>query len=818
MRKLIAILIALCLIITPANIFAVSAETNDSIVTENTTITSTAKTPEEQAIEKILAHKKALGEEIPKDTRGLTEKIQSGSIYYIKNYFSGKYLNVHYGVDANGTNVYQWTGDSSTEQKFKVVEISPECYKIYAMCSSNGNNRVLDVVRNGKELASGQNVDIWTPVDHKAQEMILTPLIYDNIFHIQMKDKSNFYLTSYGNSNGTSGGKTATSAGNVFIKDFNINDNQQWQFIFIGTDGTPTEPVPEPSTPYGWLDEVTANGIRGWAWCENYSELALNISIKIYNSASVLCKTISLVANQYRQDVEASGFGTGYYGFHTSIDWSEFDSGTYTIRAYAGVNTPTTELHDSGMIYIHTNISDEPNIETLILNSELNNVLQVGSNDVYVFSPLVSGTYVVQTFGNADTLGLLNISGDIGIGNNTSGVRSDTSDGGGSGDNFKIIFYAYEGEEVEIKVQRGSQSGNIGNYSIKVHRAIAQIYSFDVSYAGYPAIDTTIYSNIPIDALSYYGYDVKNNENVSYQHILQNGNTGFQRINSEIVYFAGHGDTSLDKNFLIFNSVSSILHYDTMYEQVGSMEGVKIAVWANCFSSRKDTENDTSIAKLAYDKGAEVSIGWYFGISSYYAGRWTNDFFAFLKTNHTVSQAITYANSRLEDPNSEVINKMAIYGNRGVKIIPTTCPYQANSRNNVTDTLPQIKDGNYKEYNYNYGGKRYVRLINNTITNDFYQVDENGYAIKSENTFTDSEIRELESRYNEKNIYSQNSLSELKDSLNINIDVSTVDEDQEIYYKNNGKIYHLRAIKTKKQNWYIDLSTGKICEDEINFY
>ena len=246
MRKLIAILIALCLIITPANIFAVSAEPNDSIVTENTTITSSTKTPEEQAIEKIVAHKKANGEKIPSDTRGLTEDIDSGSVYYIKNYFSGKYLNVHYGVDANGTNVYQWTGDSSTEQKFKVVEIYPDCYKIYAMCSSNGNNRVLDVVRNGKHLAAGQNVDIWTPVDDEAQEMILTPLIYDNIFHIQMKYNDDFYLTSYGNSNGTSGGKTATSAGNVFIKSFNINDNQQWQFIKI----------PSPSTP-SYSDYIT---------------------------------------------------------------------------------------------------------------------------------------------------------------------------------------------------------------------------------------------------------------------------------------------------------------------------------------------------------------------------------------------------------------------------------------------------------------------------------------------------------------------------------------------------------------------------------
>ena len=350
MKRIISLIISICLLIVPINIYAAETEKSNIEVVENISSTSSVKTPEEQAIEKIVAHKKANGEKIPSDTRGLTEDIDSGSVYYIKNYFSGKYLNVHYGVDANGTNVYQWTGDSSTEQKFKVVEISPECYKIYAMCSSNGNNRVLDVVRNGKDLASGQNVDIWTPVDDKAQELILTPLIYDNIFHIQMKDKPNFYFTSYGNSNGTSGGKTATSAGNVFIKEFNVNDNQQWQFILISSP-TVTPSEPSYSTPYGWLDEVNANGIRGWVWCESHPNLALNVSIKIYNSANVLCETIPLVADLYRQDVEESGRGTGYYGFHTDIAWSEFNPGTYTVKVFAGVSTPNTQIHDSPMTY-----------------------------------------------------------------------------------------------------------------------------------------------------------------------------------------------------------------------------------------------------------------------------------------------------------------------------------------------------------------------------------------------------------------------------------------------------------------------------------
>lgn len=258
MKKLISISLCLCLVLIPLNVTAVEpveaitniTDSSDIIETPidngDITITPTPGSPEEQAIQKILAHKKAMGEEIPNETRVFTEDLVDGGIYYIKNYFSGKYLNVHYGVDANGTNVYQWTGDSSTEQKFKVVYHSAtDSYKIYAMCSSNGNNRVLDVVRNGSPLASGQNVDIWTPVDHTAQRLILTPLIYDNLFHIHMLGNEDLYFTTIDKSNGTSGGTKPTSAGNVFIQTFDINDNQQWQFIRIAD-----SELADPSSPF----------------------------------------------------------------------------------------------------------------------------------------------------------------------------------------------------------------------------------------------------------------------------------------------------------------------------------------------------------------------------------------------------------------------------------------------------------------------------------------------------------------------------------------------------------------------------------------
>ena len=164
----------------------------------------------------------------------------SGAVYYIKNKYSGKYLNVNFGTDANGTNVNQWAYDGSTEQKWKIVQNSDGTWKIYAMCSSNGNNRVLDALRTGGSasgsIAAGNNVDIWAPNDPEAQNWILwDPADYAGAhYYISLASAYNpLVVTAYGSLNGSGSGTGPTSAGNVYI-DSPTNDkleSQLWEFI-----------------------------------------------------------------------------------------------------------------------------------------------------------------------------------------------------------------------------------------------------------------------------------------------------------------------------------------------------------------------------------------------------------------------------------------------------------------------------------------------------------------------------------------------------------------------------------------------------------
>ena len=155
--------------------------------------------------------------------------ITSGEVYSFKNANSGKYLNVHYGYDANLTNVYQYESDGSVEQTFRVVyDSSLDAYRIYAMCSSNGRSRVLDIYETSG-LSSGCNVQIYNKNSVSADQTFKFISVGNNKYKIVMASNTSLVLTAQGTSNGTGTGKSSSSAGNVYISTFSSgNSSQQW--------------------------------------------------------------------------------------------------------------------------------------------------------------------------------------------------------------------------------------------------------------------------------------------------------------------------------------------------------------------------------------------------------------------------------------------------------------------------------------------------------------------------------------------------------------------------------------------------------------
>lgn len=140
-----------------------------------------------------------------------SDGVISTGVYNIKNKQSLKYLNVDYGIDVNGTNVYQWSRDGSTEQRFKINN-DGSYYRIFAMCSSAGTDKLV----TASSVSAEANVYQYQSTDRTKQEWEFR-WISGNEYVIALKSDPSLVLTAYGTSNGSAGGTSSSSAGNVYI-------------------------------------------------------------------------------------------------------------------------------------------------------------------------------------------------------------------------------------------------------------------------------------------------------------------------------------------------------------------------------------------------------------------------------------------------------------------------------------------------------------------------------------------------------------------------------------------------------------------------
>ena len=161
----------------------------------------------------------------------------NGGVYAFRNAGSGSYMTVHNGNDANAVNVYQKKISSTSAlgdaQRFKLeYDSSTGGYYLRAMCSSEGTNRVLDIVKSGGYVKSGCNVQIHTAIDPLAQHWFIVA-ISTYRFKLLPRTAMNLALTAYPSSaDGTSGGTTSSSAGNIYVSSFSsTNEYQQWEIV-----------------------------------------------------------------------------------------------------------------------------------------------------------------------------------------------------------------------------------------------------------------------------------------------------------------------------------------------------------------------------------------------------------------------------------------------------------------------------------------------------------------------------------------------------------------------------------------------------------
>ena len=143
--------------------------------------------------------------------------MRSGEWYYIKNAFSGLYLDVQGGTNANGQNVIQYPYTGGSNQKWQIVDCGNGAYRIVSGISSS---KVLQL--DSSSTADGTNINIYnySGLDRQKFGISRAPTGAYAIFTA---------YSGYNKSVVVQNASCAWSA-NVFQWKYNASINDQWIF------------------------------------------------------------------------------------------------------------------------------------------------------------------------------------------------------------------------------------------------------------------------------------------------------------------------------------------------------------------------------------------------------------------------------------------------------------------------------------------------------------------------------------------------------------------------------------------------------------
>lgn len=153
----------------------------------------------------------------------------AGKVYRLKNKGSGKYLNLCGGSDTTGKNINQFKDDGTDTLKWRFIEGAGDYVNAFKIQPILSSTRVVDVQRKGQPIASGGNIQLYSATDDISQHFVFKDTgDGDKSVYICPYTNQNVYMTANGDSNGTHGGTSETSAGNVFVKSSTGTNYQKW--------------------------------------------------------------------------------------------------------------------------------------------------------------------------------------------------------------------------------------------------------------------------------------------------------------------------------------------------------------------------------------------------------------------------------------------------------------------------------------------------------------------------------------------------------------------------------------------------------------
>ncbi len=668
------------------------------------------------------------------------EALQNGGMYRFCNVGSGKYLNVCNGLDADKTNVYQYQQDGTLEQNFRLESSGPDGqYRIRAMCSSSGNNRVLDVVKSDGAVLPGCNIQLYRPVDPAAQEWLIVEVTQGR-YKLVPAANPTLAVTAYGKADGRSNGILPSSPGNVFLSVFDDSPQQLWRLEPITH-----HPVVEEGLYYlrnrlsGQYLSIGPETNQVWQQpfsgdCRQQFQITYQMDgrYKIVPAAA-LSLALDVRGASRRNDADVQCYrdnGT------TAQRWSLLQNENGSFRIASGCSLDTKVLtvwcasRSPGAKIIQYTYNGTANdewflerITPLKLHSVCESSLLPGKTDVFLWDVPADGWYVIETFGNTDTYGTVLLEGRV----------AHVDDDSGQGGNCLFRLACKAGQQIVVKI-RHYFAGGSGDYAIRVRTQKAQFYTF--RYGG-ADIDTTQDAVLPAYHLLSLGYDVRSWTGRTKEHLLWENDWGETRLNSEIFFFSGHGSSK--GGCVYFQGLQPFFGHE-----IGDMSNTTVAVWAACHSA--DPATGCSIAEQSVRKGAKAAIGWVGSLPAGSSRMYTDHFFSGLHQGKTVAEAARSAADRILWP-WDPVKQYRIFGDGSARLysaetsISKQNSFWAGSSHRGGAWLDRLQYSVCLPLAE--GGTRYIKTIQGYYTNDYVDVLSDGSVRRSPEPITLEEAKEF---------------------------------------------------------------------------
>ena len=351
-----------------------------------------------------------------------------------------------------------------------------------------------------------------------------------------------------------------------------------------------------------------------------------------------------------------------------------------------------------------------PVYQTLSLNYLYNVTISAGGNGYYKYTPTSDFYFVVETFGSYDTM--------LRVENTGTGTIVD--DDSGRGLNAKIWFKGVAGQTIYIYTKFYSNSVS-GSFNLQLRQQYFDMFAYDDSEGNSTIPDLNTPYNKFKDIFKSNKY-----ENQSAEHALSMDERNLERINSEIMFFSGHGykNSSTEMGFGVVFKEGDITTSTSL-----NMDETRVAMWSACYSANSTNSSDISIAEYSVNCGSKSAVGFKSEVSFSSARTFTNRFFTKLSTGATVNDSCKYASNGILWPWDNA-KKYTIFGDSGIVITNSTTSngtFNPNMllRQSVTDinnNYDDLESERYKKFLLDKDEYRYYETINGFLTNSIVDV------------------------------------------------------------------------------------------------